>query len=246
MALETSAETSNAGPKPDVPRHVAITMDGNGRWAEQRGMPRLAGHRAGTDNVRRVLQALGRHGVPYVTIFAFSTENWGRPEPEVNGLIQILEEVIYDEARALHEQHVRILHLGTRSRLPASIAKAIEDAEQLTKDNTGLTLSVGFDYGGRTEIVHAIKCLLAEGIDAADVTEHLVSQRMHLPEVPDPDLVIRTGGDQRLSNFLIWQSAYSELYFTSTLWPDFDDAEVERAIEAYRSRERRFGKLPGT
>jgi len=244
MALEART-TSAASPKPAVPRHVAITMDGNGRWAEQQGMPRLAGHRAGTDNVRRVLKALGRHGVPYVTIFAFSTENWGRPESEVSGLINILEDVIYDEARALHEQHIRILHLGTRSRLPASIAKAIRDAEQLTKDNTGLTLSVGFDYGGRTEIVQAIQSLLAEGADANDITEQTVSERMHLPEIPDPDLVIRTGGDQRLSNFLIWQSAYAELYFTSTLWPDFDEAEVDRAIEAYRSRERRFGTLPG-
>lgn len=245
MALDTKPQPQPAEPTPGVPRHVAITMDGNGRWAEQRGLPRLAGHRAGTENVRRVLRSLSGHGVSYVTMFAFSTENWGRPEPEVNGLIAILDEVILAEAQALHEENVRILHLGSQERLPGSISKAIGDALELTKANTGLTLSVGFDYGGRSEIVEAVRHLLADGVSPKDVTEETLGRSLYLPEVPDPDLIVRTGGDQRLSNFLIWQAAYAELYFTPTLWPDFDDAEVEQAMEAFRGRQRRFGKLPG-
>ena len=244
MALHTKHEPQPAEPTPGVPRHVAITMDGNGRWAEQRGLPRLAGHRAGTENVRRVLRSLAGHGVEYVTVFAFSTENWGRPEPEVNGLIAILAEVIHEEAKALDEENVRILHLGSQDRLPASVSKAIGDALELTKTNTGLTLSVGFDYGGRDEIVAAVRRLLANGIAPKDITEEALGHCLYLPEVPDPDLIVRTGGDQRLSNFLIWQAAYAELYFTPTLWPDFDDAQVGQAIEAYRGRRRRFGKLP--
>lgn len=245
MALDTKPQPQPTEPTPGVPRHVAITMDGNGRWAEQRGLPRLAGHRAGTENVRRVLRSLANHGVSYVTMFAFSTENWGRPEPEVSGLIAILDEVIHAEAQALHEENVRILHLGSQDRLPGSISKAIGDALDLTKANTGLTLSVGFDYGGRSEIVEAVRRLLSDDVSPKDVTEETLGRRLYLPEVPDPDLMVRTGGDQRLSNFLIWQAAYAELYFTPTLWPDFDDAEVERAMEAFRGRQRRFGKLPG-
>ena len=227
-----------------VPRHVAITMDGNGRWARRRGLPRLAGHRAGTENIRTVLEALSRHGVLYVTIYAFSTENWGRPETEVEGLIGILDEVLDREVRALHERNVRILHLGSRSRLPDHLADAIQAGLELTKHNDGLTLCVGFDYGGRREIVDAVRELVAEGAAPGDITEEAIHNRMYLPEVPEPDLIIRTGGDQRLSNFLLWQAAYSELYFTPTLWPDFGVAGIDQAIDAYRRRPRRFGKAP--
>jgi undecaprenyl diphosphate synthase len=162
----------------------------------------------------------------------------------VNGLLAILAEVIHEEARALNEENVRILHLGSQERLPASVSNAIGDALELTKANTGLTLSVGFDYGGRGEIVAAVRQLLTNGIAPEDITEEELGRSLYLPEVPDPDLIVRTGGDQRLSNFLIWQAAYAELYFTPTLWPDFDAAEVGHAIEAYRGRQRRFGKLP--
>ena len=227
-----------------VPDHVAITMDGNGRWASDRGLPRLAGHRAGTENVRRVLKALAYKGVNYVTIFAFSTENWGRPEDEVNGLFSILGEVIENEANALHKENVRILHLGSESRLPGSISKAIRNAQKLTSKNKGLILSVGFDYGGRAEIVEAVRQLINDGISAEDINESRLKSSLYLPEVPDPDLIIRTGGEQRLSNFLIWQAAYSELYFTPTLWPDFGPDEVNEAIEIYQKRRRRFGTLP--
>ena len=243
-ALDDAGPPPGAAAPNGVPRHVAITMDGNGRWARERGLPRLAGHRAGTENIRAVLQALERHGVPYVTIYAFSTENWARPEAEVEGLIQLLGEALDREVRALHERNVRILHLGSRERLPAHLAEAIEAGLQLTKRNDGLTLCVGFDYGGRREIVDAVRELVAQGATPDEVTEDAIRGRMYLPEVPDPDLIIRTGGDQRLSNFLLWQAAYSELYFTPTLWPDFGQEGVDTAIEAYRRRPRRFGKAP--
>ena len=218
-------------------------MDGNGRWASRQGMPRLAGHRAGTDNIRRILRSLARHGVGYVTLYAFSTENWGRPRSEVNGLLEILGSVIHDEFQALHQENVRILHLGHRSRLPHSLADAVARAQELTQHNTGLTLCVAYDYGGRAEILDAVRQLMEDGVKPEQVTEESLRRHLYLPDMPDPDLIVRTGGEQRLSNFLIWQAAYSEYYCTPTFWPDFDEAEVERALEAYRQRQRRFGKL---
>ena len=243
--MEADAQNHGQGapPAPEVPQHVAIIMDGNGRWARQHGMPRLAGHRAGTENIRRILRALAHHGVRYVTLFAFSTENWGRPQGEVTGLLEILQQVIQEEVEALHHENVRILHLGHRSRLPSSLAQSIDRALKLTKHNTGLTLCVAFDYGGRAEILDAVRQLIQEGTAPEQVTDEALRRRLHLPAVPDPDLIIRTAGEQRLSNFLIWQAAYSEFYCTATLWPDFDDTEVEQALEAYRQRQRRFGRL---
>ena len=244
MTLDVQDPGTGAGSTPAGPDHVAIIMDGNGRWAQQRGMPRLAGHRAGTKNVRRVLEALGRAGVRYVTLFAFSTENWGRPEGEVSGLIEILETMIDDEVRALHAGNIRIRHLGTADHLPEGLARAVGDAVERTRNNTGLTLCVAFDYGGRREIVEAIRSVVEAGLPAEDIDEDSFRSFLYLPDVPDPDLVIRTGGEQRLSNFLTWQAAYSEYYQTPAFWPDFDDAEVERAIDEYRRRQRRFGVLP--
>ena len=229
---------------PTGPNHVAIIMDGNGRWAERRGMERLAGHRAGTDNVRPVLEALGRAGVRYVTLFAFSTENWGRPEEEVSGLLELLASIIEEQVRDLHASNIRIRHLGTQDHLPGGLADAVREAVERTRNNTGLTLCVAFDYGGRQEIVEAVRRVMDAGLPAKDVDEDSFRSFFYLPDVPDPDLVIRTGGEQRLSNFLIWQTAYSEYYQTPALWPDFDDAEVERALEEYRRRQRRFGVLP--
>ena len=235
-----------AGERASIPRHIAIIMDGNGRWAERRGLPRLAGHRAGTENIRRTLRAVYRSGIPYLTLFAFSTENWGRPDAEVKGLLEILQSVIVDEARALHEQNVRIRHLGVTERLPAHLAQSIGQAVELTRRNSGLNLCVAFDYGGRAEIVDAVHTLLDGGAAAEDIAEATISASLYLPDVPEPDLIIRTAGEQRTSNFLIWQAAYAEFYSTDACWPDFDDDEVARAIAEYGRRKRSFGRLPGT
>ncbi len=244
MALEPLRAEKGPAAARTTPEHVAIIMDGNGRWAAQRSKPRLAGHRAGTENVRRTLAALARRGVRYLTLFAFSTENWGRPQGEVDSLLELLQAVIHDEVEALHAQNVRILHLGLRANLPPSLDEAVRQAVALTAHNTGLTLCVAFDYGGRQEILDAVRGLVAEGTPPDQVTEEALQRHMYLPDVPVPDLIIRTGGELRLSNFLTWQATFSELYFTPTLWPDFGEREVELAIEAYQGRQRRFGKLP--
>lgn len=225
----------------NVPTHVAIIMDGNGRWAISRGLPRLAGHRAGTDNLRRVIEACVEFGISYLTIYAFSTENWGRPSIEVNGLMRILEDVIEKELRELHEEGVQLRHIGRIDRLRPRLRKKVEDAIELTKDNETLILNVAFNYGGRDEIVYAIQQMIADGVPPDDVTDELVGQYLFTSGVPDPDLVIRTSGELRISNFLIWQAAYAEWYFTPTYWPDFDKEEFRKALVAYAQRERRYG-----
>jgi undecaprenyl diphosphate synthase len=219
-------------------------MDGNGRWAERQGLPRLAGHRAGTENIRRILASLHESGVDYVTLFAFSTENWGRPDDEVNGLLEILGNVIHVEVKALHAQNVRIRHLGVLDRLPRHLVDAICDGVVLTKTNTGLNLCVAFDYGGRAEIVDAVRQIVASGVAPERIDEQTIASYLYLPDVPNPDFIIRTAGEQRISNFLIWQAAYSEYYQTPVFWPDFDDAEVRRALDEFSRRKRRFGRLP--
>ncbi|MEX2599680.1 MAG: polyprenyl diphosphate synthase [Dehalococcoidia bacterium] len=245
MTLEVShAQEPGIDSQPPPPRHVALIMDGNGRWAQRKGQPRLAGHRAGTENIRRILRAFGQCGVRYVTLYAFSTENWGRPQGEVTGLLEILQTVIQEEVQALHAENVRLRHLGMLERLPPDLVDSIRAATDLTKENTGLNLTVAFDYGGRAEIVQAVRAIVASGVAASEITEDLLAGYLYLPDVPDPDLIIRTAGEQRLSNFLIWQAAYSEYYQTPALWPDFDDKEVERALEEYARRKRRFGRLP--
>jgi undecaprenyl diphosphate synthase len=243
MTLESQRPMESAV-RNSVPTHVAIIMDGNGRWAQSRGLPRLDGHRAGTENIRRILRTMHRAGVRYLTLYAFSTENWGRPTDEVQGLFEILYQVIREEVAALHEQDVRIRHLGVLDRLPPGLVKSISQAMDLTQHNRGLNLCVAFDYGGRAEIVHAVRQFVGAGTSPDAITEEAISARMYLPDVPDPDLIIRTAGEQRISNFLIWQAAYSEYYQTPVCWPDFDDAEVERALEEYGRRKRRFGRLP--
>ncbi len=243
MTLEAQRSDSGVAPLA-IPAHVAIIMDGNGRWAERQGMPRLAGHRAGAENLRSIIGALHGWGVRYVTLYAFSTENWGRPNSEVTGLLELLGTVIDEETAALNERRVRIRHLGALDRFPPPLADSIRGAVELTKHNTGLTLCVAFDYGGRTELVDAVRRIVASGRPPEDVSEDTIRAYLYMPDVPDPDLIIRTAGEQRLSNFLIWQAAYSEFYQTSVLWPDFDDVEVRRAIEEYGRRKRRFGKLP--
>ncbi len=235
---ESSAKDFNAGPV-----HVSIIMDGNGRWATSQGMSRSEGHRAGTDNVRRILRAFYDGGVKYVTLYAFSTENWERPSDEVQALMELIWDAILREVSDLHEEGVRILHLGRLDRLNPGLRDAICDSVELTKNNTRLTLSVAFDYGGRSEILNAVQNMLADDVRPEDVTEDLFKSYLYTHGIPDPDLIIRTAGDMRLSNFLIWQAAYAEFYFTPVFWPDFGEEDVVKAIDDYNRRKRRFGRV---
>jgi undecaprenyl diphosphate synthase len=218
-------------------------MDGNGRWAQEHGLPRLEGHRAGTENIRRVLEACDEYGIKIVTIYAFSTENWQRPLEEVRGLMGILERVLEREVENFHRKGVKLRHIGELEGLSDKLRKAVLDAIELTKENDRLILNVAFNYGGRAEIVHAVQKMLEEKARRGDVDEELFSNYLYTAGLPDPDLIIRTGGEMRLSNFLIWQSAYSEYYSTPTYWPDFDKEELRKALWAYSQRDRRFGKL---
>lgn len=224
-----------------IPTHIAIIMDGNGRWALSRGLPRLAGHRAGTENLRRVIEACIEFGIKYLTIYAFSTENWGRPPAEVHGLMRILEDVIDRELQELHDQGVQLHHIGRLDRLTKKLRNKVLHAVEYTKNNTRLVLNVAFNYGGRDEIVCALQRMIADGLKAEQVTDELVSKYLFTAGVPDPDLIIRTSGELRGSNFLIWQGAYSEWYFTPTFWPDFDREELLRALHEFAHRDRRYG-----
>jgi undecaprenyl diphosphate synthase len=226
-----------------IPYHIGIIMDGNGRWAQEHGLPRLEGHRAGTDNIRRVLEACGEYGIKIVTIYAFSTENWQRPLDEVKGLMGILERVMEKEVENLHREGVRLRHVGELDGLSDKLRKAVLDATELTKDNEGLTLNVAFNYGGRAEIVRGARKLLEEGADPATLDEEHFAKYLYTAGLPDPDLIIRTGGEMRLSNFLLWQAAYAEYYSTPTYWPDFDKEELAKALRTYAQRDRRFGRL---
>lgn len=227
----------------NIPLHVAIIMDGNGRWAAARGLPRLAGHRAGTENLRRVITASVELGIEYLTIYAFSTENWGRPQDEVKGLMMILEDVIDKELSELHEQGVQLRHVGHLEGLNTKLREKVIKAVTQTKDNSRLILNVAFNYGGRDEIICAIQNMIKDGVKPEDVSEELFNQYLFTKGTPDPDLIIRTSGEMRTSNFLIWQAAYSELYITPTYWPDFNKEELCKALAAYSSRDRRFGRL---
>jgi undecaprenyl diphosphate synthase len=227
------------------PRHVAVIMDGNGRWAEGRGLSRQSGHRAGAENIRRVIKAFAEREVPFLTLFAFSTENWSRPRREVNALLRLAGRFIDRELNALHENGVRLLHLGSLDGLSPDLRRRVMEAVEMTRDNTGLTLCIAFSYGGRAEIVDTVKRMIAEGIEPDRIDESLFDCYLNTHGLPDPDLVIRTAGELRLSNFLIWQAAYAEFYSTNAFWPDFDEAEVDRALLAYAARERRFGGLNG-
>jgi undecaprenyl diphosphate synthase len=226
-----------------VPYHVGIIMDGNGRWARERNLPRLEGHRAGTENLRRTLRACVELGIKVLTIYAFSTENWGRPRAEVRGLMNILESVIDRELAELHENGVQLRHIGKLEGINRVLQRKVRDAIALTKDNDTLILNVAFNYGGRAEIVEAVRQMVRDGVSPDEVDEALVDSYLYTADVPDPDLIVRTSGEFRVSNFLIWQGAYSEYYVTPTYWPDFDRAELELALEHYAQRERRFGVL---
>ncbi|ABU59962.1 isoprenyl transferase [Roseiflexus castenholzii] len=226
-----------------IPRHIAIIMDGNGRWARQRHLPRLAGHRAGTENIRRIVTECAEQGVQYLTLYAFSTENWSRPSAEVDGLMRILSDFIDRETINLHREGARLRHLGRLDNISAELRQKILDAIELTRHNTRITLAVAFNYGGRADIVDAVRELIALGVNADDVTEKMISDHLSTRGMPDPDLIIRTSGEWRLSNFLIWQAAYSEYWTTSVYWPDFSPEHLRQAIHDYGQRQRRFGGL---
>lgn len=233
--------TTEREPLQRVPTHVAIIMDGNGRWAKERGLPRVAGHRAGTENIRRILEACVEFGVKTLTIYAFSTENWGRPADEVSGLMRLFGEVIDRETRTLNAQGVRIQHIGSLESITEKLQEKTLKALEATRHNDRLILNVAFNYGGRAEIVNAVRRMIADSLSPEDVTEETLSGYLYTAGQPDPDLIIRTAGEMRLSNFLIWQGAYSEYYSTPTYWPAFDKDEFYKALLAYSQRDRRYG-----
>jgi undecaprenyl diphosphate synthase len=226
-----------------IPSHVAIIMDGNGRWAKKRKLPRLAGHKAGTNNIHRIIKCLADHGVKYVTLYVFSTENWSRPSQEVHGLMRLIEESVDKEVQSLHADGIRLLHIGRSDGVSQRLQKKVRQAIELTKNNKNLTVCIAFNYGGRSEIVHAVKHIVQDDINPDEIDEALVSKYLYTADLPDPDLIIRTGGEMRISNFLLWQAAYSEYYITPTLWPDFGSDDVEQALADFSDRERRFGGL---
>jgi undecaprenyl diphosphate synthase len=240
LAADASPRDRNGA----VPHHVAIIMDGNGRWAQERGLPRAAGHRAGTENVRRVIERCSDHGVRYLTLYAFSTENWNRPRAEVWALIRLLSRFIKRELDNFDRNNIRLQLLGHLESLPGWLQGQVRGAIERTSGNTGMTLSICFSYGGRDDIVGAVRAIVEAGIPAEAITEETIAAHLSTGGMPDPDLVIRTAGDQRVSNFLLWQSAYAELYFTSTHWPDFGRADIDAAFAEYGRRQRRFGALP--
>ena len=237
------------GPAPP-PAHVAIIMDGNGRWAKARGLPRIAGHRRGAEAVRRTVEAAGEFGIGYLTLFGFSSENWKRPAGEVDDLMGLLRHYIRAEIAELQAKGVCLRIIGERARLPDDIVALIDNAEALTSGNTGLRLAIALSYGGRAEIVSAARAIAAAvgagKLAAEDIDESVFARHLLTAGMPDPDLVIRTSGEQRISNFLLWQTAYSELVFTSTLWPDFGKADLEKALRDYQGRDRRYGASVGS
>lgn len=227
----------------NVPRHIAIIMDGNGRWARARGLPRMAGHKYGVENLRRIIRASVDLGIEILTVYAFSTENWGRPRDEVNGLMQLLEDVVENELAELHAEGVQIHHIGRLDDLPAGLKQKVIHAVEVTRNNHRLILCIAWNYGGRDEIINAVKQIILKKISADEIDEKTIAENLYTAGLPEPDLVIRTSGEMRVSNFMIWQTAYSEWYFTPVLWPDFDRKELEKAIDTYTHRERRFGKV---
>jgi undecaprenyl diphosphate synthase len=237
--------TGTAAPPPALPRHIAIIMDGNGRWARARGLPRVAGHRQGAEAVRRTVTAAAELGIAYLTLFGFSSENWGRPSVEVLDLMGLLRHYLRGEVAEMHRQGARLRFIGQIDRFDPDIVALIAEAEALTRGNARVNVTIALSYGGRAEIVAAMRaiahCVAAGELAAEDVSEELIARRLFTGGLPDPDLLIRTSGEQRISNFLLWQCAYSELVFTKTLWPDFSRRDLEAAIADYGGRERRYG-----
>lgn len=224
-----------------LPTHIAIIMDGNGRWATQRGLLRLEGHKAGVENIRRVIKELGNYGIKYITLYAFSTENWRRSKQELRGLFNLLGRVIDKETQNFHKEGIKINLLGNLEGLSPLLKKKVQKALELTKNNKAMTLSIALNYGGRAEIIRAIREIVKRGHSLEEIKEELFSKYLYTNGIPEPDIIIRTGGEWRLSNFLLWQSAYSEYYSTPTYWPDFDEGEIKKALVVYTHRQRRFG-----
>ncbi len=240
--MSGTSSTREIPPPSDVPRHVAIIMDGNGRWAKRQHLPRIAGHRRGVESVRAAVSACAERGVQYLTLFAFSSENWRRPAEEVALLMQLFQMALSSEVEKLHRNGVRLKVVGDTQRFDPAIRRLIEQGERLTADNQRLTLTVAANYGGRWDILQAVNRFFRENASAKEIQEAQLAPYLAMSYAPEPDLFIRTGGEQRVSNFLLWQLAYTELYFTETLWPDFDAAALDEAIESFRTRERRFGR----
>jgi len=240
------SSTSAVPPISDLPRHVAVIMDGNGRWARQRGLPRIAGHRKGADAVRQLVESCGKRSIPCLTLFAFSSENWRRPETEVSLLLDLFLNALEKEVKKLHANNVRFSVIGDIDRFGPKIVSRIREGESLTADNTGLELTIAANYGGRWDIAQACRQLAEQArdgvIDPAAITPERLDPYLSMAGLPEPDLFIRTGGEQRISNFLLWQLAYTELYFTPVLWPDFDDEQFNLALQSFASRQRRFGQ----
>ncbi len=230
-------------PLQKIPAHIAIIMDGNGRWALERGLPRLSGHKAGTENLREVIEACAEFGIKYLTIYAFSTENWNRPEEEIQGLMGIFRTMLDRELNNLHKNGVQLRHIGRLDGIDKRLQQKIQEAIKLTQGNQTLILNVAFNYGGRDEILQAIKEIVLNGENIEDLDDNLFSKYLFTAGSPDPDLIIRTSGEFRISNFLIWQGAYAEWYFTPTYWPDFNKEELYQALLAYNERDRRYGKV---
>lgn len=226
-----------------LPKHVAIIMDGNGRWAKKHHLPRQEGHEKGALSARHVVETFIEYNMPYLTLYAFSTENWNRPRLEIEGIFKLLEDRLDEGIQIAQEKNVKIRHLGKLDRLPAKIQRKIKEAQELTKNNDKITLGLAFNYGSRDEIVEATQNIIRNGIEAKDVNDAVLRQHLYTAGIPDPDLIIRTGGEMRLSNFLLWQAAYAEIYFTPVLWPDFNKDEIDKALVAYSKRQRRFGSL---
>lgn len=243
MTTKASVHTKAPENRPGIPRHVAIIMDGNGRWARRRGLPRLAGHRAGTKIIHSVVRQFGDRGVEFLTLYVFSSENWTRPKGEVRGLWSLLAEVVRHEINQFHSENIKLINIGREDRLGSRLREEMIRGRELTAGNTGLTLIVALDYGSRPELVRAMRALVSRGVSPEDVTEETISQELYTSGIPDPDLIVRTGGEMRLSNFLLWQTAYAEFYATETCWPDFDTAEIDEALHSYTKRQRRYGGL---
>ncbi len=240
--MEATALTTEE--KTRLPNHIAIIMDGNGRWAECHGLPRFQGHLAGLERARSLIRYLhNKYHIKYLTLYGFSTENWSRPRDEVSGILGIFAEIIDQEALAFHKQGIKLCHLGRLEELPPGLQKSIKRSIELTKNNTGMTFSLAFNYGGRIEILEAVRRIVAENIPPQNIDENLFDNYLYTAGIPAVDLLIRTGGEFRISNFLLWQSAYSEYYFTDVFWPDFNEKEIDKALLSYRQRQRRFGGL---
>lgn len=238
-----SSSSSSSGERSLLPAHIAIVPDGNGRWAEKRGLPRLEGHQEGMENMYRLVEYVDEYNIPYLTLYGFSTENWNRPEEEILGLFSSLTELIKRTLPDIHRRGIKIHHIGRLSELPEEFRLTIKDAVKLTENNSGMILNIAFNYGGRAEITDAVRRIVDDGIPSEKITEDTIENYLYTAGMPSVDLLIRTSDERRLSNFLIWQTSYSEYYFTRVLWPDFRKEDIDKALEFYRRRKRRFGGL---